>query len=245
VIKREIALQSILNLWPGYRSLLEHIQVAFLSEDGFSILEENFEVPPESLWQSAVEQTARPPLPFDSRILAYFPSIFANHREFCGGEVAMVSMRKNFTFDVDGHANTLTVILDTNGNIFGGFTPVKWDSNGGLKADDTLESFVFTLKNPHDVPPMRFELKDEKKREAIICDSGWGPCFGDFAVSENCDTNSRSYTRLGNAYVGYTDVEPCIVFSDSFLFQVKEIEVFEITYETEPEAQPEPEAEAE
>jgi hypothetical protein len=27
----------------------------------------------------------------------------------------------------DGRANTLTVISDTDGNVFGGFTPVKWE----------------------------------------------------------------------------------------------------------------------
>jgi hypothetical protein len=32
----------------------------------------------------------------------------------------------------DGHANTLTVILDTKGNIFGGFTPVEWESGRGI-----------------------------------------------------------------------------------------------------------------
>jgi hypothetical protein len=58
----------------------------------------------------------------------------------------------------DGHANTLTVIVDTNGNIFGGFTPLTWESrrpnsatdwSNCAKADDSLKSFLFTLKNPH------------------------------------------------------------------------------------------------
>jgi hypothetical protein len=54
----------------------------------------------------------------------------------------------------DGHANTLVVILDTDGNIFGGFTPVKWESskNGKDKADPSQKSFLFTLKNPHNFP---------------------------------------------------------------------------------------------
>jgi hypothetical protein len=57
----------------------------------------------------------------------------------------------------DGHPNTLTVILDTDGNMFGSFTPVVWESRqydpsvrgGNLpKADPSLKSFLFTLKNP-------------------------------------------------------------------------------------------------
>jgi hypothetical protein len=53
------------------------------------------------------------------------------------------------------------VILDTKGNIFGGFTPIEWEArvwNGKYgkndnryKADDSLKNFVFTLKNPHNI----------------------------------------------------------------------------------------------
>jgi hypothetical protein len=63
----------------------------------------------------------------------------------------------------DGRANTLTLILDTEGNVFGGFTPVKWESHvwnrkqgketNCLKSDNNLRSFIFTLRNPHCVPP--------------------------------------------------------------------------------------------
>jgi hypothetical protein len=53
----------------------------------------------------------------------------------------------------DGHANTLTVILDA--------LPVKWESNspgsayGHAKGDNRLRSFLFTLRNPHGVPPWK------------------------------------------------------------------------------------------
>jgi hypothetical protein len=73
------------------------------------------------------------------------------------------------------------VILDTKGNIFGAFTPVKWESrkwNGKYgnedncyKADPSLKSFLFTLTNPYNVPARRFALWAEKKDEAILCSS--------------------------------------------------------------------------
>jgi hypothetical protein len=84
---------------------------------------------------------------------------------------------KQFHSRCNGHPNTLTVIVDTNGNIFGGFTPVEWDSKSEEKADPSLKSFLFTLKNPHNVPARRFALKAEKKDWAIRCDSNWGPNF--------------------------------------------------------------------
>jgi hypothetical protein len=80
---------------------------------------------------------------------------------------------KQFHRRCDGHPNTLTVISDTKGNIFGGFTPVEWESrkwngeigknNSCLKADPSLKSFIFTLQNPHNVPARRFALRAEKE----------------------------------------------------------------------------------
>jgi hypothetical protein len=56
----------------------------------------------------------------------------------------------------DGHSNTLTVILETKGNIVGGFTPVAWESNCLIKSDSTLRSFLFTLRNPYNIAAKRF-----------------------------------------------------------------------------------------
>jgi hypothetical protein len=134
------------------------------------------------------------------------------------------------------------VILDTKGNIFGGFTPVEWESrewNGKLwdednrsKGDDSLKSFLFTLKNPRNIPPRRFALKAEKKHQAITCDSTGGPHFGsdyDLGVSNFCNLNPNSGSFLGNCYTNDTGLNGNIVFTGNFNFRVKEIEVFEIT----------------
>jgi hypothetical protein len=65
----------------------------------------------------------------------------------------------DFSSRSDLHANTLTVIVDTAGNVSGGFAPAKWDSTSSFKADESLKSFVFTLKNPHDIPAKKFALR--------------------------------------------------------------------------------------
>jgi hypothetical protein len=94
---------------------------------------------------------------------------------------------RDFHVRCDGHANTLTLILDKEGNIFGGFTPVEGDSTSNCcKADPSLKSFLFTLKNPHNVSARRFALKAEWKGCAIGCGSAWGPHFCDLRVSNNC-----------------------------------------------------------
>jgi hypothetical protein len=136
----------------------------------------------------------------------------------------------------DGHPNTLTVILDTNGNIFGGFTPAEWGSwaectsERYYKADPSIKSFLFTLKNPHNVPARRFALKAEKKDEAIIWNFSSGPSFGDLRVVDNCNTNNWSHIgTFGQSYTNDTGLDGKTFFTGSEGFRVKEIEVFEIT----------------
>jgi hypothetical protein len=173
-----------------------------------------------------------------------FPEIFA---EFRKNQISLLwrgsrdgFKAQEFHRRCDGHANTLTVILDTKGNIFGGFTPVEWESRTPIswldnfncfKADDSLKSFVFTLKNPHNIPARRFALKAEEKHKAILCDSTCGPWFGDgneVIVFDNRSANTDSWTRLGDCYTNDTGLDEDIVLTGPNTFQVKEIEVFEI-----------------
>jgi hypothetical protein len=73
------------------------------------------------------------------------------------------------------------MILDTNVNIFGWFTPVEWESRewngkGGdeynlFKADDSEKSFLFTLTNPHNIAPRTFALDPAQRYLAICCSS--------------------------------------------------------------------------
>jgi hypothetical protein len=144
--------------------------------------------------------------PWDSVIVGHFPPIFT---EFQWKRFSLLWRgcrdgfgARGFHSCCDGHANTLTVILDTDGNIFGGFTQVEWESrvwngkfgneNNRWNADASLKSFLFTLKNPRNVPARRFALRAKQKDEAICCHSGFGPCFQDIGVSDNCNANTFS-----------------------------------------------------
>jgi hypothetical protein len=104
-----------------------------------------------------------------------------------------------------------------------------------FKADPSLKSFVFTLKNPRDFPPRKFALKAEMKHRAIVCDSSRGPNFGDIGVVDKCNANTDSYTNFCACYVNDTGPKPIALldsmtfFTGSQSFTVKEIEVFEIT----------------
>jgi hypothetical protein len=185
------------------------------------------------------------PSGWNSAIVSGFPALFGDFRKkqftllWRGSRDGFLA--RSFHRRCDGHANTLTVILDTKANIFGGFTPVEWESRTDdddfeyfwrhcFKTDPSLKSFLFTLRNPRNFPARRFPLKAEKKDQAIGCWSYCGPDFGDIGVSENCNRNGTSYTcSFGDSYTNDTGLKGELFFTGSAHFQVKEIEVFEIT----------------
>jgi hypothetical protein len=89
----------------------------------------------------------------NSTIISSFPAIFDAFR---GKQFKLLWRGSRDGFSAlafhrrcDGHTNTLTVILDTHGSIFGGFTPVSWESrvwngkseNGdnSMKADNSVK----------------------------------------------------------------------------------------------------------
>jgi hypothetical protein len=105
----------------------------------------------------------------------------------------------NFHKRGDRIANTVTVILTTNGCIFGGFTPVAWESNGGFyKPDSGNQSFLFQIKDSRNSAPRKFMLLNSSY--SIYYNPSYGPAFGnghDIQVSNCCNQNANSYTRLG------------------------------------------------
>jgi hypothetical protein len=179
----------------------------------------------------------------NSLIISAFPPLFEEFRAKCFNLLWRASRNgftaKEFHRRCDGRANTLTLISDTDGNVFGGFTPVEWESGLACKGDDSLRSFLFTLRNPHGVPPRKFALRAERKHNAISLYFGYCAAFGDtvlaecdIAVSNNCNANRDSYTHFGTRWFERVYANNS-TFQDLFTggehFRVKEIEVFEIT----------------
>jgi hypothetical protein len=198
---------------------------------------------PEPLPVPVLEAPARS-AGLGSAIVSGFPALFADFRgrRF---ELLWRGSRDGFRADdfhrrCDWHSNTLSIILDARGHVFGGFTPSQWEPrkwNGQFgegdnraKADRSLRSFLFTLKNPHSAPPRKFPLKAGKWGRAILCDKSLGPDFGDIRVSDNCNAPSAACStwEFGTCYVNDTGVGKGNFFTNSRWFKVKEIEVFEI-----------------
>jgi hypothetical protein len=226
---------DLLKLGRDYFVLLRHVRWSLLRVDSLSMFDPDPDfTPPESVWHCIADSLPRllaplllSPAGFDSAIVQQFPDLFAPFRPnqfnrlWRGSRDGFGAM--DFHGRCDGHANTLTLIEDTGGNIFGGFTPAEWDSNGKSKADPSLTSFLFTLKNPHNFPARKFALTN-----AIHCNASCSPYFGDIAVCDNCKANTN-WADLGRSYANDTGLDEKTFFTGSRYFQVKEIEVFEIT----------------
>jgi hypothetical protein len=113
--------------------------------------------------------------------------------------------------------------------VFGGYTPIAWGSRNGWGADPDLKSFLFTLTNPHGIPPQAFPL--EKAENAIFDHSSYGPTFGsgiDLRVADSANGGNNNSSNLGVAYENNTGFEGNTVFTGRPNFTAKEVEVFEV-----------------
>jgi hypothetical protein len=65
------------------------------------------------------------------------------------------------------HANTLTLILDSGGNVFGGFTPVEWESRRTAfrhnKGDDSLRTAGLEVR--HRIGEINLRTEDRPSDE--------------------------------------------------------------------------------
>jgi hypothetical protein len=128
----------------------------------------------------------------------------------------------------DNKGPTLTVIRSTNGYLFGGFTPLNWDSTTNTSKNHA-EGFIFTLTNPHNIPPTKYP-RNPQNTCAIYCDASYGPTFGgDICVATNSNQGSVSYTNFTGVH-GYTDTtgKGQNTFAGAGIFTTNEIEVFSV-----------------
>jgi hypothetical protein len=183
----------------------------------------------------------------DSHIITGFPPI---SKTFQGKQFALLWRGTRDGFEAqtfhercDRHSNTVTLIESDGGFIFGGFTPVPWESQPPseeeeeeddtcVKEDLSGRSFLFTLRNPSATPPKKFTLYWDCRKHAIACGRKHGPAFGkdDLWVESKCNQNTASRTRgFGEVYANNSGRDGKTFFTGMAYFTVREIEVFEIS----------------
>jgi hypothetical protein len=170
---------------------------------------------------------------FNSKILSEIPPVlseFENKRWILRYRGTRDGFRaSNFHSKCNGKKNTITIIETTKGYVFGGYTPVKWDSSGSAKTDGTRESFLFNFRNPRNIASRKFTLSNSSI--AIACHDKYGPVFGrgyDIYIADVSNINATSGSIIGSGYVNDTGVPGQEVFAGEQHFTVKEIEVFTI-----------------
>jgi hypothetical protein len=248
VVESEDALlRLLLDLDVNRCDFFGYIEVSFLSMEGLGIFlrEVTFDDLCESIWSKVVcrlkgessdeLRARRYRRLLESAILPRIPRCLEDFEEkrwtllYRGSRDGFAA--SNFHRKCDGRSHTLTIIETTKGFVFGGFTPVVWDSSNSYKADNTRRTFVFTAKNPRGSEGRKFLLANPTY--AIYCGSGCGPTFGnghDIVVGNACNANSGSSTKLGTAFTNDTGVDDTQVLAGERFFMVKEIEAFLIEF---------------
>ena len=121
---------------------------------------------------------------------------------------------------------TITVIQSNVGDyLFGGYASVSWRSIRGY-VEDRDGAFLFTLTNPHGIPPTKYPIRDG--RYATYSDKDYGPIFGsghDLCVCDNSGTRTDSSFNFPHSYIDTTN-RGSITFTGHRKFQINDIEVY-------------------
>jgi hypothetical protein len=130
IVSEDFLLMHILSVGEKYHPLMRWIDLKYLRPSGLVALAEDLEFSPKWVWSGIADHFISHRL--DSLIISDCPKPFA---EFRGKRFSLLlcGSRDGFVPDAfdsycECHVNTLTVIMDTDRNIFGGFTPVAWES---------------------------------------------------------------------------------------------------------------------
>jgi hypothetical protein len=135
----------------------------------------------------------------------------------------------DFHSKCDNQGSTVTIITSKKGYRFGGYTPFSWNSSSRYVQDSSKQSFIFTLTNPHNIPPSKYPLI--KPECAIYCHPNFGPIFGSYSydiyVSDKSNQNDDSFTDFPNSYSDTTG-KGKRTFTGKYYFSTREIEVFKV-----------------
>jgi len=129
----------------------------------------------------------------------------------------------------DNKGETITLIKNEKGNIFGGYASIPWTSPRKTIHYSAPESFIFTLSNIYNIEPTKFPSKNDQKEVEHY--SGEGPTFGggnDIGVNDDMKKKG-GWSKFPNTYQDILGKGKSI-FSEksSGSFKIKEIEVFKI-----------------
>lgn len=132
-----------------------------------------------------------------------------------------------FHYYCDGIFPTVTVVVDTSGRRFGGFSTQNWcQSTVGGNYSRAQGSFIFNLSNSQ-----KYDLIDQLNNKAINRNNSYGPYFGggpDFYLANQCRSNSSSNCNKNSYNSGNTNL---LGLNGQTSFQVSCYEVYQVIFE--------------
>ncbi|CAF1387192.1 unnamed protein product [Rotaria sordida] len=123
---------------------------------------------------------------------------------------------------------TMTIIQSNNNYLFGGYTAIPWTSDVSWKNDTT--AFLFTLTNPHNIPPTKYLINPGKAVHTVHHNSSCGPYFGagpDMYLANGSNSNNSSRTNFPASYLDTTG-KGNDTFTGASNFTTSDIEVFKL-----------------
>ncbi len=139
----------------------------------------------------------------------------------------------------DGVFPTVTIVLDTLGRKFGGYSTQNWSqSTIGQSCSRAPCSFIFNLSYIK-----KYDLIDQLSTSAIYRSNSNGPNFGgnDLSIASGCTSNTNSFCNksaynTGNnpmmmGFIYNTENNNLLGISGSTNFQVTKYEVFKVVFE--------------
>jgi len=140
---------------------------------------------------------------------------------------------QSFHNKCDNNGETITLIQNDKGNIFGGYASIPW-TEGPYSASyySARDSFIFTLTNIYNTKPTKFKNKNDGKE--VYHNRDYGPNFGyscDIYISEDF-INGVTKSTFPETYIDVLGKGKSIFTGDSNnnndKFKIKEIEVFKV-----------------
>ena len=135
--------------------------------------------------------------------------------------------RSVFHSKCNNKGETLSLFENDQGNIFGGYASIPWESKGGYQ--NASNSFIFSLTNIYNLEPIKFPSVNLGTE---ICDSSsYGPCFGN-GKDIGIFVNGNNYSGFPKDYQD-TSGKGKSIFTGYFNnnikdLKIKEIEVFQL-----------------
>jgi len=132
-----------------------------------------------------------------------------------------------FHYYCDWVSPTVTVVLDTEGRKFGGYSTNAWcQPSAGSVYSRAPESFLFNLSNNK-----KFDFINNSDSNAIYKSNSYGPTFGgghDLYLANSCKSNTNSYCSKNTFNTGETNL---LGNKSSTSFQVSNYEVYQVIFE--------------